>query len=90
MRLNNAANRGLAPAGAGVLVPALEAVPAELIGGADLIGKPVGIDPTLLLSPPSAVPGELEHARLTAAVDANAAKLHANRRWALFKRSDFT
>ena len=48
-------------------LPNLEAVPAELVGGPDLVGEPVRVHPTFLLGPPAAVPSELEHAGLTAA-----------------------
>ena len=68
MRLNAAAKRGLTPAGAGVLVPALEAVPAELVRSADLVRKPVRVEPSLLLGPPTTVPRELEEARVAGAL----------------------
>lgn len=59
---------GLAHGSAGRL-PMVEAVPAELIGGANLIGEAKGIDPALLFGAPAAVPGKLDDARLSAALD---------------------
>ena len=50
-----------------VFRPALKAVPAELICGADLIRKAVRVHPPLLFGPPAAIPGELEHTGLTGA-----------------------
>jgi hypothetical protein len=55
--------------GALVQLPPVEAIPPELIGGADLIGKSERVDPTLLLGPPAAVPGELDGAGLPATLD---------------------
>ena len=50
-------------------VPPVEAIPAEFVGGAYLVGETEGIDPALLFRPPSAIPRELNHARLAAAFD---------------------
>ena len=50
-------------------LPALEAIPAELVGGANLVGEPEGIDPTFLFRPPAAIPGELDPTRLSTALD---------------------
>jgi len=50
-------------------VPAVEAIPAEFVGGANLVGEAEGIDPALLFRPPPAIPRELNHARLSAAFD---------------------
>lgn len=47
----------------------METVPAELVGGSDLIGEAERIDPALLFRAPTAVPGELDHAGLSAALD---------------------
>ena len=51
------------------LLPSLEAVPAELVGGANLVGVPIRIEPSLLLGPPSAVPREIEAAPLASTLD---------------------
>lgn len=48
-------------------LPALEAVPPELVRGADLIGEPVGVDPALFLRAPATIPGELDQPRFSAA-----------------------
>ena len=50
-------------------VPAVEAIPAEFVGGANLVGEAEGIDPALLFRPPPTIPRELNHARLSAAFD---------------------
>ena len=50
-------------------VPPVEAIPAELVGGANLVGEAEGIDPPLLFRPPPAIPRELNHSRLSAAFD---------------------
>jgi hypothetical protein len=50
-------------------LPPMEAVPAKLVRGADLIWVAVGINPALLLRSPTAVPRKLDHARLSAAFD---------------------
>ena len=55
--------------GALVQLPPVEAIPPELIGGADLIGKSERVEPTLLLGPPAAVPRELDGAGLPATLD---------------------
>ena len=61
---------GLAGERSGLLeVPPVEAIPAEFVGGANLVGEAEGIDPALLFRPPPAIPRELNHARLSAAFD---------------------
>ena len=45
-------------------VPVLEAIPAELVGRADLVGKAECVDPAFLFGSPAAIPGELEPSRL--------------------------
>ena len=50
-------------------LPAVEAVPAELVRRTDLIGEPIGVDPSFLLGPPATIPGELEHSRLATTLD---------------------
>lgn len=60
--------------GGGLLLhglPAVETIPAELVGSTNLIGETERIDPSLLLGPPTAVPRELEHARFACAFDDN-------------------
>ena len=54
-------------------LPVLEAVPAELVGGADLIGEAKGIHPSLLLRSPTTVPRELDNSGMTTALDGYAA-----------------
>ena len=62
--LGGVAKDGLRLAG----LPVVEAVPAELVGGADLIGESERIDPALLLRSPTAVPREFDHSRLPTTV----------------------
>ena len=50
-------------------LPPLEAIPAELVGGANLVGEPERIDPTFLFRPPAAIPRELNHTRMATALD---------------------
>jgi hypothetical protein len=61
---------GLAAEGSGLLeLPPVEAVPAEFVGGANLVGEAEGIDPAFLFRSPSAIPCEPNHPRLSAAFD---------------------
>ena len=61
---------GLAAKGGGLLeLPPVEAIPAELVGGANLVWKAECIDPALLFRPPPAIPREPNHPRLSAALD---------------------
>jgi len=52
-----------------VQLPTLEAVPPELVRGADLIREPKAVHPPFLLGPPAAVPRELDDATLAVAFD---------------------
>ena len=52
-------------------LPAVEAVPPELIRRADLIGESEGVDPAFLLGTPPAVTCELEYARFSSALDSS-------------------
>jgi hypothetical protein len=54
-------------------LPLVKAVPAELVRGTDLIGESERVDPPLLFRSPPAVPGELDHAGLSAALDRDGA-----------------
>lgn len=60
---------GLACDGHGLQLPAVETIPAELVGGPNLVGEAERVDPAFLFRPPPAIPGELDHARLPAALD---------------------
>ena len=55
----------------GPFVPVLEAVPAELVGRADLVGKAECVYPPLLFGSPAAIPGELEPPRLASTFNDN-------------------
>jgi hypothetical protein len=56
--------------GGGLLeLPPVEAIPAEFVGSANLVGETEGIDPALLFRPPPAIPRELNHPRLSTALD---------------------
>ena len=50
-------------------LPPVEAIPAEFVGGANLVREAEGIDPALLFRPPPAIPREPNHARLAPAFD---------------------
>jgi len=50
-------------------LPAVEAIPAELVGGPNLVRKAERVGPTLLFSPPPAIPRELNHAALSTTLD---------------------
>ena len=50
-------------------LPAVEAIPAEFVGGANLVREAEGIDPALLFRPPPAIPRELNHAALSTTLD---------------------
>ena len=52
-----------------IRLPVVKAIPAELVRRANLIGEAERVDPTFLLCPPSAIPSELDQARLAAALD---------------------
>jgi len=52
-------------------VPALEAIPAELVGRADLVGKAECVYPALLFGSPAAIPGELEPSRIASTFNDN-------------------
>ena len=61
---------GRAAEGSGLLeVPPVEAIPAEFVRGANLVGEAEGVDPALLFRPPPAIPRELNHPRLSGAFD---------------------
>ena len=60
---------GLADEGGGLQLPVVEAIPAELVGGANLVGEAERIDPSLLFRPPPTVPRELYYPRLSSALD---------------------
>ena len=61
---------GLAAKSGGLLeLPPVEAIPAEFVGGANLVREAEGIDPALLFRPPPAIPREPNHARLAPAFD---------------------
>ena len=60
---------GLAGERRGLQLPAVETIPAELVGGANLVGEAERIDPALLFRPPPAIPRELYDPRLAAALD---------------------
>ena len=67
--LGGLAERGLARA----QLPVMEAVPPEFVGGADLVGEPERVDPTLLFGAPAAVPCELDDPRLATTFDSDRA-----------------
>ena len=69
MRLAGAQGPGGGRLRSGPLVPVLEALPAELVGRADLIREPKRVNPALLFGSPATIPGELEQTRLSATVD---------------------
>ena len=50
-------------------LPAVEAVPAELVRGPDLVREAERVHPSFLLGTPAAVPRELEHSRFPGAFD---------------------
>jgi len=50
-----------------VQLPAVEAVPTELVGGANLIGETIRVDPALLLRSPTTIPRELDEPSVSAA-----------------------
>ena len=60
---------GLGGEGHRVQLPAVEAIPAELVGGPNLVRKAERVGPTLLFSPPPAIPRELNHAALSTTLD---------------------
>jgi len=60
---------GLTHVRRGLRVPAMEAIPSELVGGANLVGEAECIDPALLFRPPTAVPCKVNHARLSTTLD---------------------
>ena len=60
---------GLGGEGHRVQLPAVEAIPAELVGGANLVGKAERVEPAFLFRPPPAVPREVDHAGLSTALD---------------------
>jgi hypothetical protein len=73
MRVAAGARSPLRLRGRRPLLPSLKAVPAELVSGADLVGKAKRVEPALLLRSPAAVPGKLEQSRITSALDHNGA-----------------
>lgn len=60
---------GLARRGHGLRLPAVEAIPAELVGGPNLVREAERVGPAFLFSPPPAIPRELNHAGLSATLD---------------------
>ena len=60
---------GVAGEGRRLQLPAVEAIPAELVGGPNLIGEAERIEPTLLFRAPSAIPRELNYAGLSTTFD---------------------
>ena len=77
MRLTRQRVRSLGAAGRVqatlVQLPAVETVPPEFVGGANLIGEAERVDPALLFGAPATVPGELDGPRLSAALDCHGA-----------------
>ena len=60
---------GLAGERYGLRLPVVEAVPAELVGGANLVGEAECIHPPFLFRPPPAIPRKLNHTGLSTALD---------------------
>jgi hypothetical protein len=50
-------------------LPAVKAVPAELVCSSDLVRETERVDPSLLFGAPAAVPGEFDHSRFSGTFD---------------------